>query len=387
MNMSGTATSVFAARAAALREVIEADAAAAEAATTTTRRVVDALADANLYWILVPRELGGEECAITDAIEVFETLAYADGSTGWSAMANITTSCIAAVYTSDEAAKTMFEPGDMGIHAGMLGPVGAAVASEDGYVVSGQYQFGSGCPHASWIGVGFMERDRDGALVTDSFGLPAMSIGFLRSDQVVLRGNWDVLGLAGTGSYDYTVDDQFVGAGYTFPLMSATPQRGGPQYNLGLFAVAASGHAGFALGVGRRALDEVLELATTKMRMGRPTTVAADPQFQQEYAMHDAAMRAARAYVYEAFAEAEAVVTSGATLSAVQDHRQRQATTYATRVAADAARFAYLWAGTNGLRNGSVLQRAFRDLHAGTQHIYVDNNTLTAYTQALAGQA
>ena len=60
----------------------------------------------------------------------------------------------------------------------------------------------------------------------------------------------------------------------------------------------------------------------------------------------------------------------------------RQATTYATRAAADAARFAHV--GGNGrLRNPSVLQRCFRDIHAGTQHIYVDNNTLTGYTQAL----
>ena len=70
------------------------------------------------------------------------------------------------------------------------------------------------------------------------------------------------------------------------------------------------------------------------------------------------------------------------TCSLVQQQRMRQATTYATRVAADAARFAYTWAGTAALRNGGVLQRCFRDIHAGTQHLYVDNNTLTAYTQA-----
>jgi indole-3-acetate monooxygenase len=61
----------------------------------------------------------------------------------------------------------------------------------------------------------------------------------------------------------------------------------------------------------------------------------------------------------------------------------RQATTYATRVAAEAARFSYTWAGTAALRNGSILQRCFRDIHAGTQHVSLDNNTLTAYTQAL----
>ena len=100
--------------------------------------------------------------------------------------------------------------------------------------------------------------------------------------------------------------------------------------------------------------------------------------------MHDAAMRAARAYVFESFARGR---SHGArrigTCTLVQQQRMRQATTYATRVAADAARFAYTWAGTDALRNPSVLQRCFRDIHAGTQHLYVDNNTLTGYTQTL----
>src|SRR5260370_39170748 len=99
--------------------------------------------------------------------------------------------------------------------------------------------------------------------------------------------------------------------------------------------------------------------------------------------MHDAAVRASRAYVVDVFGSSEAAAMASGTLSIVQQQRMRQATTYATRVAADAARFAYTWAGTGALRNGGTLQRCFRDIHAGTQHVYVDNNTLTAYTQTL----
>jgi indole-3-acetate monooxygenase len=100
--------------------------------------------------------------------------------------------------------------------------------------------------------------------------------------------------------------------------------------------------------------------------------------------VHDAALRSARSYTVEAFAEAEAAaVTDGAPVATLQAQRMRQATTYATRVAADTARFAYTWAGSAGLRNPSVVGRCFRDIHAGTQHLYVDNNTLTGYTQAL----
>ena len=128
---------------------------------------------------------------------------------------------------------------------------------------------------------------------------------FLRPEQVVLRGNWDVLGLAGTGSYDYSVDEQFVAGGFSFPLLTAVPQRGGATYNIGLFGIVASGHAGFALGVGARALDELLALVPTKQRMGQFTPVADEQLFQHDFAMHDAALRAARAYVFDVFGAAE----------------------------------------------------------------------------------
>jgi alkylation response protein AidB-like acyl-CoA dehydrogenase len=368
-------------RARALRPLIESEAARAESETTTTPVVVDAIGAAELFWLLVPKELGGSEASLSEVLEVFEELAYADGSTGWSVMANITTSCFAAIYTGDDASAAMFPAGALGIHAGMLGPVGRARAVDGGYVVSGKYQFGSGCAHSTWFGAGVQEIDAQGEPMVDDVGLPAMRVVFLRPDQVELRGNWDVLGLAGTGSYDYVVDEQFVETGFTFPLLAAEARRGGPGYGIGLFGLVAAGHAGFALGVGKRALAEILVLAPTRARMGGPS-VATEQLFQHDFAMHDAAMRAARSYVFESFADAESTVLGGDTCSQVQQQRLRQATTYATRVAADAARFAYTWAGTSALRNGGVLQRCFRDIHAGTQHLYVDNNTLTAYTQA-----
>jgi alkylation response protein AidB-like acyl-CoA dehydrogenase len=370
-------------KARALRPLIEHDAAQAEAESSTTDVVVDALAEAELFWILVPRDLGGAEAGIEDALAVFEELAYADGSTGWSAMANVTSSAFAAIYSSDDAAKTMFNADARGIHAGMLGPVGSARAADDGFVVSGRYQFGSGCAHATWFGAGTQEVDDSGARLNDASGMPALRVVFLRPEQVALHGNWDVLGLAGTGSYDYSVDDQFVSEGFSFPLLAAVPRRGGATYNIGLFGIVASGHAGFALGVGARALDELLAIVPTKQRMGGFTPISDEQLFQHDFAMHDAALRAARAYVFDVFGAAEAVAVSGDAPSLVQQQRMRQATTYATRVAADAARFAYTWAGTSALRNGGVLQRCFRDIHAGTQHVYVDNNTLTAYTQSL----
>ena len=87
----------------------------------------------------------------------------------------------------------------------------------------------------------------------------------------------------------------------------------------------------------------------TKHRLG------ADPLrdqqlFRHDYAMHDAALPAARAFVYESFADVQDVLEAGDDPTPVQRQRLRQATTYATRVATDAVRFAYTAAGTDALR-------------------------------------
>jgi len=374
------------ARARELAPLINAEADAAEDATTTTAAVVEALKDAGLFWIQVPRELGGLEVDVSTALAVFEALAYADGSTGWSAMANITSSCFAAIYTGADAASAMFGNGVQGIHAGMLGPVGAARRVDGGYRVSGRYQFGSGCAHASYIGAGTIEVDDTGNQLTTESGLPAMRVVLIPRDEVDFRGNWDVLGLTATGSYDYVVDDVFVPEAYTYPLLENVQQRGGPGFRVGLFSITASGHAGFALGVGRRALDEITTLASTRVRMAGFASIGTEQLFQYELAQHDCAMRAARAFVYEAVAEADAEARAQDVPGPILQPRVRAAATHATRVATDAARFAYHWAGSAGLRPG-IVQRCLRDMLAGSQHIYVDNNTLTGYAAALVADA
>lgn len=380
--MTATVDDALIERARAIAPVIEAEADRAESDTTTTRVVVDALAGQDLFWLLVPEEFGGLGADVGTAVAVFEELARADGSTGWSLMANATSSCFSAIYTGASAAEAMFTRGTRGIHAGMLGPVGSARQVPGGFRVSGRYQFGSGCAHANFIGAGTVETDDAGTQLTTESGLPAMRVVLMPRDAVDFRGNWDVIGLTSTGSYDYVVDDVFVPEEYTFSLLEHTQLRGGPQLGVGLFSITAAGHAGFALGVGRRALDEITALANTRVRMASFATIGTEQLFQYELGLHDCAMRAARALVFETFAAADVQARVQGSVEHVTAARVRASATYATRIATDAARFAYHWAGSAGLRPG-VIQRCLRDLLAGSQHIYVDNNTLTGYSAAL----
>ena len=310
-------------RARSVAPLIEAEADRAETDTTTTPAVVEALAEQDLFWLLVPEEFGGLGTDVCTSLAVFEELARADGSTGWSLMANATSSCFAAIYTGPTRRTRCSTNDARGIHAGMLGPVGSARRVPGGYEVSGRYQFGSGCAHASVIGAGTIETDDDGNQLTTESGLPAMRVVLIPREQIDFRGNWDVLGLTSTGSYDYVVDRVFVPEDYTFSLLEHTQLRGGPQLRVGLFAITAAGHAGFALGVGRRALDEITALANTRIRMAGFATIATEQLFQYELGLHDCAVRAARALVFESFAEADAQARTNGAVDTVTAQRLR----------------------------------------------------------------
>jgi alkylation response protein AidB-like acyl-CoA dehydrogenase len=372
------------AKAQGLFDLIGAEAARSEADATLSPRVVEAFHETGLFGLMVPKELGGEEADLPTVISVYEEVSRADGSAGWTLLANATTSSFAGAYTGPVAVAEMFGGDRIPVAAGQFSPRGTAVRGDDGpsYVVSGRYSFGSGSAHSPWIGGGAFEL-RDGEFVPAPSGLPTIRAYFVPRERVEFLDNWDVMGLAGTGSYDYEVPEQTIHEDFTFDLVNAVPRRGGPVYRLGVLGLTAAGHAAFALGVGRRGMEELTQIVLTKHRLG------ADPLrdqqlFRHDYAMHDAALLAARAFVYESFAAVQDTLEAGDDPTPVQRQRLRQATTYATRVATDAVRFAYTAAGTDALRP-SVLQRCFRDLHASTQHLVVDNNTLTDTTRVLLG--
>ena len=364
-----------------LSPLVEQEAAAAEHAGTLPQSLIDAFRESGLFALQIPRSLGGFEADAETSLAVYEEVCRADGSAGWTLLANASTSAFATTYTSDEAVRTMFASG-IPTHAGQFSPRGRAEADAGGYTITGHYSFGSGSGHADWIGGGALEIV-DGAPRLLAPGRPAIRVFFVPRARVEFVGNWDVIGLIGTGSFDYVVPEQHVDSGFTFDLLGDRPQRGGPIYRLGVLGLALIGHAGFALGIGRRALDEVTVIARTKQRMGAATRIGDRERFQFELGRNDAALRSARAFVYDCFGEAQAELDRGNDLAPAEFLRLRQATTYATHVAVDVTRFAYSFAGTDPIRTPSALGRCFRDIHAASQHLVVDDVNLVLAGQSL----
>jgi alkylation response protein AidB-like acyl-CoA dehydrogenase len=251
--------------------------------------------------------------------------------------------------------------------------------------LSGAWNFGSGTGHSAYIGAGFFPME-NGEMRWVSEGIPDMRVAFLPREEVTFTDGWHVQGLKGTGSYDYNVADVFVPDYRTIPLFIREPVRGSSAANrMGLMPVTAAGHASFALGVAKSMLDDVEELAATKVRMSDMATLASRQTFQKGLAHHVAAWRAARLLVLDAFTAAEAAVESGNDLTPRLRADMRLAAVYATDTARAAAEWAHLAAGTTAIREGSRLERAFRDIYTGTQHAFISEKIAMDVAQIWLG--
>jgi indole-3-acetate monooxygenase len=361
-------------RARLLAPIIRDSAERTESNGTLSPDIVDLVKQAELFWTLAPTEVGGLGADVVQGLCVTEELSAADGSTGWSVMANMSVTGFMGGHASDTGVETLYRTGGRSVIAGMFAPMGKVDPVAGGYTARGSYSFGSGTGHADWIGGGAKAVDQNG---------PYDLIFLVPRSEVVFKGGWDVLGLAGTGSYDYEIPEQFVDTDFTVRREGGRPLRGQASQYLGLQVMGSAGHAGVALGIARRALEELHGvLAQGRVRPGA-IPVLEQQLFLHDFAVAEANLSSARAYVMEAFGDALDTVTKGDPYTELQYQRIRQASTWVTRVGMDTVNFAYTWSGSKGLREPSAMARCLRDMHAATQHVYVDSTTMVKAASAL----
>ena len=359
-----------------------ADALAAE--TEALRRLPDELA-VGLRAIgfgraFAPAEVGGGEWTVADAVDAVERLAWFDGATAWCGMIAATTSLIGG-HLDEHWAETVY--GDPDAHTGgFAAPVGRARADGDDLVVSGRWQWGSGTHHCTWVG--------GGALVVDEAGQPAaLPDGTLAPfvlfspDEVTFHDTWHVAGLKGTGSGDYSVADLRVPAG-RWVQVGGPARIDRPLYRFSFFGALAVGVAAVGLGLARRAVDELVDLAGTKRPQGSSKTLAERAVVQADLAGADAARRAARHLLDRAVADAWAAAEMGRADDSTKVSL-RQAATHAMTTAARTVDTCYTAAGGAAVYETSPLQRVLRDVHVATQHAMVAPRTMEVVGRARLG--
>jgi alkylation response protein AidB-like acyl-CoA dehydrogenase len=267
--------------------------------------------------------------------------------------------------------------------AGQGVPRGQARRVDGGFITRGEWSYGSGIYHAELVhsGCTVMAGDKP---EKNADGVPEVILAHFDPKEMDLRDNWNVLGLRGTGSYDYTLKspELFVPDYMCYRYAADVPVRGGNQYSVGLIGFTSWGHTAWALGIGRRVLDEIAKLARSKGNVFGALGEGA--AFKHSYAAAEAKYRSARAFCYEAWTDLSESLLRDQPATVEQIALVRIAMRHIHDVVSEISTFAHRAGGGVSLRP-SVLQRCFRDLHSGTQHILLSDQIFQECGRALLG--
>jgi len=322
--------------------------------------VVRALLAAGLYRLCLPGELGGLRIPLPESVAVIERLAYADGSVGWcTTVANVSASLLAGI-DEGHAREIANEP-DLLCIAGGFPAVGHGRLADANYRLSGRWSFASGCTAATWLLGGMVVAPAGPA---DS---PSALIAFFPAEQARVVPNWEVGGLRATGSHDVVVDAIEVPAGRTTPLVGGPRWSSDPIAAVPFFALGPLLGA-VPLGIATRALDELLDLARSKVRFGQAKPLLHDQRFQDGFTSARVRLAAARGYLLDQASEVWRTATEGAVTPAAQAGATL-ALGLVAEAAMDAVRFAHEAAGTASIRNDNVLSRCLNDTTVATRHV------------------
>ncbi len=372
-----------------IRDVVRAEAGANERDRTLNEKTVQALWRSGLMQFQNPREAGGAEPSVPEMLEVWEELAWQDGSIGWIGIANLPSTAFAAAYLPAAGFAEVFtEHGNRVTLGGQYAPNGQGTLTDAGYRVSGKWSFGSGTGHCEFIAAGFIAYRNGAPLMSErphESGLPDMRVAIVPRREVRFTDGWHVTGLKATGSFDYEFDGLFVPEYRTYPLFTRDPLRGGDVFRLGIMPITGAAHGAWALGVSRSSLDDVVALAESKQRMGEPSTLANKTTFQVGLAHHEAMWRAAWSLLRTSHEEVWEKIGNGSELSLTMRADLRMAATFATEASREIVQWVHLAAGTTAIREGSRLERSFRDMYTGTQHVFISEKTYIDSAHVLLG--
>jgi len=337
--------------------------------------VVEMMKQAGVYRACLAKRFGGDEASPEAFLKLIETIATADGSAGWVASFGVSAMYLASLPV--ETLEAMYADGPDVVFSGMIFPPQAATPVAGGLEVSGRWSWGSGSTGADYIGVGIKVEDGG-----DTGGLPLVAV--MPAAKTRIERNWDVIGLKGTGSHDVVVDKVLVPREWTF-VRGSKPNLDGPLYRYPAMALAAQVLAVVGLGVGRAAIDEVMDYAAGRGSITGAPTLANRPNVQTDIARAEATLRSARAFFYEATQEAWETLQKGDVVSKQQQAILRLAASHAARAGHDVAYAVYRMSGTHGIWEGGAVSHFLHDALIVPQHAFLADGTFQSAGQVLFG--
>src|SRR3954451_14716442 len=353
-------------------EAVRPDVAAASNEIETRRRLppdlLDKLHDARLFRLMLPRGTNGIETDPVTFFHVIETIAKADASTAWG-LSQAGGWAMGAGYLDLAGAQAIF--GDpRAVLAWGPGPRVRAVECEGGYRVNGVWSFASGGRHATWLGAHCPIHAADGSPRYGASGAPLERTMLVRAEDVEWTDIWNTVGLRGTASDQFSLNDFFVRADHSITReFDRECREGGPLYRMGAGTCYQVGFAGVDCGIARGALDNFVDVARNKVPRGARSTLRDNAVVQAGLAQAEVNLRAARGFVLQSMADIWKDLVAGASITVAQRITVRMAATHAIHKAREAVDFAYNAAGATAIFENHPLERRFRDIHTVTQQL------------------
>lgn len=350
-----------------LAPMIRAYAAETEAERELPRPLFEALADAGLFHLAMPRALGCPEIDLPTYVQVIEELGKADASTAWV----INQGAIFATYSSrmtHEAARAIWINPPRSVVSNTPAATASAEVAPGGYRVTGCQGFSTGCRHATWVAshAQVMEHGKPRFLAD---GQPETRYLFMPVGEVELLDTWKVRGLRGTGTHHFAAHDVFVPEHRSVLSVAAPLVETGPLYQIPRTLVFASGDAAVALGTARNCLNTFYELARDKTARSMDGVLREQAMVQADVGQAEATLRATRAFLMESVRDLWEEVTTTGTLTLERRTIMRLAATHTIRETIKVVDTVYNAAGATSVYEDHTLQRTFQDIHVASQHI------------------
>lgn len=350
------------ARLAELVPAIEAGRDAAERARRLPQEMVDALRDAGFYRMWVPRRYGGYEAEPAVMLEVVEELARHDPSLAWSMMASVNSALLAARLPEEGGIEIFADP--QTVVAGSLHRGGVAVPAPGGHILTGRWRLASACMEASWL-IATAAVGTTPEAAAESDGEP--HIFFVPAAQARFIDDWHAIGLRGSGSNSFAVEDVFV-PDHRHIVPGAPLVVDGPLYRGPLAHFINPPLGALALGIAADAVAAFVELAQKKTARGNSLPLSERHSIQDRVGEASCLISAARAYLHAATATLWDEARAGAPLGPAITREIMASTAVAAKNAVAAVSLVYTAAGSTSIFQTSRLERCFRDVNVVNHH-------------------
>lgn len=359
----------------AQREDLIARGRAIEEARRLPADVVERLADAGYFRMLVPKAFGGAEVAPSTFVRALAALSAGDAAVGWCAMVGSCTGLLSA-YLDPSAASDLWGKDPRLVAAGVFAPTATGKRVPGGWEITGRWSFASGCEHAGVRAGGFVGTTEDGK--------PIMRQALFDASQTRVHDTWDVVGLGGTGSHDMSVEAAFVPDARVADL-EAAPRELTPLTRFPVFGLLAIGVAGVAVGNAQAAVREFTALAGAKKAAHGARPIAQRETVQMDVGRALASLEASLAGLCAAADDIHARTSRGEAVRLEDKLRLRRAATFATHTSAEVATTMHKAGGGAAVYSKCPLGRHLRNALVATQHIMVHEQTYVVAGRATLG--